>query len=166
MTQFYTSPPPPSPIQKHQPYTSQSTTSFSLSLPNITLPTFLSPPPHKMSEPLPSDADAEDAPPPPPAAAEDRKAAAALSHLESRPNDDETHETNQQGKTKNLDPASLDAAINRLEISSEGKKGGERVKSEAEVKREEAKRKEVEERGRRARIKVEAGDVALLVSSS
>ena len=92
--------------------------------------------------------------PPPPTGADARKAAAALSSLDARGDEDETA---QSSTVKNIDQEALVNAISRLELSS-GKvtPGGEEQK-----KREAERRKE---RERRAKIKVDAVDVGLLVS--
>ena len=119
-----------------------------------------------MAEPQPANIhegmDAEDDAPPPPAAAEDRKAAAAMSSLENRHNDDEEEAKQKQNKT--VDQAELSAAINRLEIQDPSKTKG-KAKSTAETKRDENKAKELEEKARRAKVKVDQADVLLLVST-
>ncbi|KAL8997144.1 MAG: hypothetical protein Q9169_003527 [Polycauliona sp. 2 TL-2023] len=101
----------------------------------------------------------------PPASAEDRKAAAALSSL-----DDDSATTHT--KTKNIDQEALAKAISRLELSSSsaGAKadsttttGGGAYQSEQMKAFEEGRRKRREERERVARVKVEVGDVGLLV---
>ena len=118
-----------------------------------------------MAEPQPTNVhegmDAEDDAPPPPAAAEDRKAAAAMSSLENRHNDEEEEAKQKQNKT--VDQAELSAAINRLEIQDASKSKG-KAKSAAETKRDEKKAKELEEKARRAKVKVDQADVSLLVS--
>lgn len=93
--------------------------------------------------------------PPAPTGVDARKEAAALSSLDARGEDDETA---QSSTVKNIDQEALVNAISRLELST-GKvtPGGE------EQKKREAERKK--ERERRAKIKVDAADVGLLVSS-
>ncbi|KAI4248215.1 MAG: hypothetical protein L6R42_009374 [Xanthoria sp. 1 TBL-2021] len=95
----------------------------------------------------------------PPASAEDRKAAAALSSLDNQ-NDDSAAQTT---KAKNIDQEALAKAISRLELST-GAKVEPSGQSENMKQFEERRRKRREEKERLAKVKVDAGDVALLVS--
>ncbi|KAL8666509.1 MAG: hypothetical protein Q9168_007461, partial [Polycauliona sp. 1 TL-2023] len=104
-----------------------------------------------------------------PASAEDRKAAAALSSLDAQ--DDSSSSTLAANtKAKNIDQDALAKAISRLELSTgEGAnagadKSGGSVQSESLKAFEEKRTRAREERERVARVKVEAGDVLLLVS--
>ena len=131
---------------------------------------------NKMAEPQPSTIhegapDPTDEPPAtaPPASAEDRKAAAALSSLDSHATAEEDASAEKK-KAKNIDQEALSKAIARLELSS-GKKDSSGAgvvageMSEREKRDEERKRKVREEKERRAKIKVDGGDVNLLVST-
>ena len=91
--------------------------------------------------------------PPAPTGADARKAAAALSSIDARGEEDETK---QSSTVKNIDQEALGQAISRLELST-GKvtPGGE------EQKKKEAERRK--EREQRAKVKVDAADVGLLV---
>lgn len=95
----------------------------------------------------------------PPASAEDRKAAAALSSLDNQ-NDDSAAQTS---KAKNIDQEALAKAISRLELST-GAKVEPSAQSENMKQFEERRRKRREEKERLAKVKVDAGDVGLLVS--
>lgn len=95
----------------------------------------------------------------PPASAEDRKAAAALSSLDNQ-NDDSAAQTT---KAKNIDQEALAKAISRLELST-GAKVEPSGQSENMKQFEERRRKRREEKERLAKVKVDAGDVGLLVS--
>ncbi|KAL8690637.1 MAG: hypothetical protein Q9218_003951, partial [Villophora microphyllina] len=88
-----------------------------------------------------------------------RKAAAALSSLSNKNTDED--DTKTSSKIKNIDPDALASAISRLEISS-GVKGGAEP-SEAEKRFNEKRRNEREAREARGRVKVDVGDVGLLV---
>ncbi len=108
-----------------------------------------------------------------PTNAEDRKAAAALSSLDaqhqSSDEDDHAHGSKPSKQAATIDQEALERAISRLEMSSKskglpergGKDEGGRGKGKAtvgdggDVAEEEAKKK----------IRVDAGDVALLVRS-
>ncbi|KAI4276367.1 MAG: hypothetical protein LQ337_002538 [Flavoplaca oasis] len=94
----------------------------------------------------------------PPASAEDRKAAAALSSLDNQ-NDDSAAQTS---KAKNIDQEALAKAISRLELST-GAKVEPSAQSENMKQFEERRRKRREEKERLAKVKVDAGDVGLLV---
>ena len=109
-----------------------------------------------MSEPLASLPDQA-----PPTNAEDRKAAAALSSLDAQHQSDEDNENDSKHSKQavNIDQEALGRAISRLELSSkekepkaEGTGKGKAVDGDIE---EEAKKK----------IKIDQGDVALLVST-
>ncbi|KAL8767305.1 MAG: hypothetical protein Q9209_006143 [Squamulea sp. 1 TL-2023] len=94
----------------------------------------------------------------PPASAEDRKAAAALSSLDNH-NDDSAAQTT---KAKNIDQEALAKAISRLEMST-GAKVEPSAQSENMKLFQERKRKRREEKERLAKVKVDVGDVGLLV---
>ncbi|KAL8714573.1 MAG: hypothetical protein Q9220_001521 [cf. Caloplaca sp. 1 TL-2023] len=98
----------------------------------------------------------------PPASAEDRKAAAALSSLDSHHTEDSATTS---AKTKNIDQEALAKAISRLEISTGATtKGGDGPQQSEKAKEfSERRRREREERERVGKVKVEAGDVGLLV---
>lgn len=108
-----------------------------------------------MSEPLPSLPDQA-----PPTNAEDRKAAAALSSLDAQHQSDEDNENDSKRSKQavNIDQEALGRAISRLELSSKEKEpkaeGASKVKAVDGDVEEEAKKK----------IKIDPGDVALLVS--
>lgn len=106
-----------------------------------------------MAEPQPSGVhegmDRED-PTPLPTSAEDRKAAAAMSSLERRGGDDEDAAAK---PNKEIDQEALGKAISRLELA-------DKASTVAAVER---KTKEKEEVEKRAKIKVDQTDVALLV---
>ncbi|KAL8815058.1 MAG: hypothetical protein Q9223_005767, partial [Gallowayella weberi] len=89
-------------------------------------------------------------------------AAAALSSLDSQ------HTVSDEpSKTKNIDQEALAKAISRLELST-GAKGVESTElhvSEKERAFREKRRMEREERERVAKVKVDGGDVTLLVSA-
>ena len=87
--------------------------------------------------------------PPPPASAEDRKAAAAMSTLERRGGDEEVK------PNKQIDQEALGKAISRLELADKVGKIAAGEKGQGD--------KEKEEREKRAKIKVDQADVALLV---
>ena len=106
-----------------------------------------------------------DAPPPPaiPSTAEDRKTAAALSSLED-------HHDHEDTQSKKIDQSALGDAISRLELvdqaNNKAPSGGEKAEgkpSEAMLKRAKEKEAAEEEKRRRAKVKVDAADVGLLV---
>ena len=107
----------------------------------------------EMAEPQPSSVhegmDRED-PAPLPTSAEDRKAAAAMSSLERRGGDDDDAATK---PNKEIDQEALGKAINRLELADKA----------GTVAAGEKKTKEKEEVEKRAKIKVDQADLALLV---
>ncbi|KAL8920873.1 MAG: hypothetical protein Q9208_006045 [Pyrenodesmia sp. 3 TL-2023] len=99
----------------------------------------------------------------PPASAEDRRAAAALSTLDAQHHEDPSTSTSSAAAktTKNIDQEALAKAISRLEFST-----GEKETEISEREREwnERRRRAREEREARGKgVKVEPGDVALLV---
>lgn len=102
--------------------------------------------PHEMAEPQPPNiregaTDLEEETPALPANAEDRKAAAALSALKDQGNEDD-------GQKADVDQEALGKAMGQLNVKDE------------EKKKEEGRGKE----GERKKVKVDAGDIALLVS--
>ncbi len=97
----------------------------------------------------------------PPASAEDRKAAAALSSLDNQNDDSAAQTTN----AKNIDQEALAKAISRLELSS-GAKVEPSGQSENMKLFQERRRQRREEKERLAKVKVDPGDVGLLVSDS
>jgi hypothetical protein len=106
-------------------------------------------PPLSSTELATATEDAE-VPAPAPAGAEDRKAAAALSSLDA-PADDAAAPAKSQADTK-----ALGEAMSRLELLDKAKgkgSGSASAKTEKEKKEEEVKK-----------VKVDAGDVAMLVS--
>jgi hypothetical protein len=148
--------PSKSPDSKTEDYPSPTvrpTTIQSHIIPSFFLPLI---PPSSMAEPQPptihEGIDTEG--PAPPTGTDARKAAAALSSLDARGDEDETA---QSSTVKNIDQEALVNAISRLELTSgKATPGGEEQR-----KREAGRRKE---RERRAKIKVDAADVGLLVS--
>ena len=108
-----------------------------------------------MSEPLPSLPDQA-----PPTNAEDRKAAAALSSLDAQHQSDEDNENGSKHSKQaiNIDQEALGRAISRLELSSKGKE----PKAEG-VGKGKAVEGDVEEEAKK-KVKIDQGDVALLVS--
>jgi len=104
-----------------------------------------------MAEPQPSGVQEGMDPegPPAPTNAEDRKAAAAMSSLETRGGEEEVK------PNKQIDQEALGKAISRLELADKVGKvaAGDTSKSQ----------KDKEEREKRAKIKVDQADVALLV---
>ena len=105
-----------------------------------------------MAEPQPSNvregADIEDEHPTKPASAEDRKAAAALSSLDVRGDDDEA-----SAKKSEADQKALGEAMSRLEVAG---KATTTAKKAPKVGEGESVKKKA--------VKVDQGDVALLVS--
>lgn len=99
----------------------------------------------------------DDAPILPPKSAEDRKTAAALSSLDKRGDEDDEGTS---GAKSQLDQEALGKAMSRLEVG--GKKSGESAGKGREAKDGEAEGEVV----RRRAVKVDQGDVALLVSST
>ena len=103
-----------------------------------------------------------DNPVPPVGGAEDRKAAAVLSALDARGDDDE-----KPAKKSEADQKALDEAMSRLELLSGGKekeKAEKKEETEGEKRQRLRKKQEEEEREKRKKTKVDAADVALLVS--
>ena len=98
-----------------------------------------------MAEPQPAAVHegADDDHPTAPASAEDRKAAAALSSLENRNEEDDAGT-----KKSDVDQKALGEAMSRLEVGGKGKVAGEKRGTEAVKKKV---------------VKVDQGDVALLV---
>lgn len=108
-----------------------------------------------MSEPIPSlPAQA------PPTNAEDRKAAAALSSLDAQHQSDEDdgHGSKPSKQAANIDQEALGRAISRLELTTKGKEQKDEGRGKGK-----AVDGDLEEEARK-RVKIDPGDVALLVS--
>lgn len=108
-----------------------------------------------MSEPLPSPLAQA-----PPTNAEDRKAAAALSSLDAQheTDEDDEHGSKPSKQATNIDQEALGRAISRLEVSSKEKERKDEGRGKGKAVDE-----DIEEEARK-KVKIDPGDVILLVS--